>query len=103
MQQQPGALQMAQELMPQAGAFGRAFDQAGNVGHDEALLGADTHHAQIGVQRRERIVGDLGLGVGDRGDQRGLARIGHAQQAHVGQHAQFQLTFLISPGQPGVF
>jgi hypothetical protein len=38
-QQQAGALQVAQELMPQPGAFGGALDQAGNVGHHEALLG----------------------------------------------------------------
>ena len=38
MQQQAGARQMAQELVAQAGAFGRTFDQAGNVGDDEALF-----------------------------------------------------------------
>ena len=37
-QQQARALQVAQELVAEAGAFGRAFDQAGNVGDDEALL-----------------------------------------------------------------
>ena len=58
-QQQPRALQVAQELVAEAGAFGRAFDQAGNVGDHEALLGRDAHHAEVRVQRGERIVGDL--------------------------------------------
>ena len=38
-QQQARALQVAQELVAQAGAFGRALDQARDVGDDEALLG----------------------------------------------------------------
>ena len=39
-QQQARALQVAQELVAEAGAFGGAFDQAGDVGDDEALLRA---------------------------------------------------------------
>ena len=39
-QQQARALQVAQELVAQARAFGGAFDQARNVGDDEALLRA---------------------------------------------------------------
>ena len=38
-QQQARALQVAQELVAEAGAFGGAFDQPGDVGDDEALLG----------------------------------------------------------------
>ena len=45
-QQQPGALQVAQEQVAEAGALGGAFDQTGQVGHHEALLGADAHDAQ---------------------------------------------------------
>ena len=47
MQQQPGALQMAQEQVAQPGAFGSAFDQPGDVGDDEALLGPDAHDAEV--------------------------------------------------------
>ena len=43
----PRALQVAQELVAEARAFRRAFDQAGNVGDHEALLGPDAHHAEI--------------------------------------------------------
>ena len=58
-QQQAGALQVAQELVAQAGALGGALDQARDVGHDEALLGRDAHDAEIRMQRGERVVGDL--------------------------------------------
>ena len=37
-QQQVRALQVAQELVAEAGAFGRALDQARDVGDHEALL-----------------------------------------------------------------
>ena len=43
------------------------------------------------MERGEGVVGDLGARVADGGDEGGLARVGHAQQAHVGQHLQFQL------------
>src|ERR1700760_3882305 len=37
-QQQSRALEVAQERVAEAGAFGRAFDQPGDVGDDEALF-----------------------------------------------------------------
>ena len=36
---------------------------------------------RCGLERRERVVGDLGLGRADRGDQRRLARVGKADRA----------------------
>ena len=89
-QQQPRALQVAQELVAEPGAFGGAFDQARNVGDDEALLGRDADDAEIRMQRRERIVGDLRPRVRDRRDQRRLAGVRHAEQADVGEHAQLE-------------
>ncbi len=91
MQQQPRALQVAQELMAQPGAFRRALDQAGDVGHHEGLLVIDPHHAQVGMQRGEGIVGHLRARIGDVRDKGRLAGVRHAQQAHVGQHLQLQL------------
>ena len=62
MQQHGGALDMAEEAVADAGALMRAFDQPGNVGEHE--VGAvDPHHAEIGVERGEGIVGDLRLGA----------------------------------------
>ena len=48
------------------------------------------------VQRRERIRGHLRAGVRNRGQQRGLARVGIADQAHLGDDAQLEekLAFL---------
>ena len=48
------------------------------------------HHAQIGLERGERIVGDLGPRRGDARDQGGFAGVGKSDQPHVGQQLQFQ-------------
>ena len=58
-QQHARALQVLQETDAEPCTVGRAFDEAGNIGHDEAALIAAGHHAEIRVQRGERIVGDL--------------------------------------------
>ena len=62
MDQQARALDVPQELRPQARTGVRAFDQAGNVGDHKTdfVLGiAHRDHAEIGLQSSERIVGDL--------------------------------------------
>ena len=83
-QQHARALQVSQELVTQARTFGSAFDQARNVGHHERLRRTRTHHTQVRVQRRERVIGNLRARVGDGGDQRRLAGVRHAEQAHIG-------------------
>ena len=56
---------MAEETVADAGAFGGALDQAGDVGeHELAALVADD--AELRAERGEGIVADLGDGVGGR-------------------------------------
>ncbi len=57
--------------------------------------GADAHDAEVRMQGRERVVGDLRLRVRDRGDQGRLAGVRHAEQADVGQHTQLELQLLL--------
>ena len=90
-QQQAGALQMAQELMAEPGPSAAPSMSPGMSATTKLCSGADAHDAEVRVQRREGIVGDLGTCIGDGRDQRRLAGIGHAQQADVGQHLQFEL------------
>jgi len=89
--QQARALQVAQELMAEPGAFGRALDQSGDVGDHEAAIVVHAYHAQIRVQRCERIVGDLGTRGRNRADKSGLACVGQTQQPDVGEHLEFEL------------
>ena len=81
---------MAQKAGAESAALVRPLDDAGNVGHDERFMVANLHDAQIGFERGEGIVGDLGFGGGNSREQRTLARIGKAHQSHVGQHLQFE-------------
>src|SRR5690606_31710747 len=46
--------------------------------------------AQVGRERRERVVGDLGPGLGDGRDQRGLSGVGIADQRHVREELELQ-------------
>ena len=89
MQDRAAALDMAEEAVAEAVALVRAFDQAGNVGEHEIAL-VDLHHAEAGMQRRERIVGDLRLGGGDGGEQGRFAGVGQADEADVGDQLQPQ-------------
>ena len=93
MHQQASTLDVAKELRAQAGAFVGAFDQAGDVGDDEAdfiCLFADDHHAEIRLQGGEGIVGDFRARGGNTGNQRGLADVGKADQADIGQELEFE-------------
>ena len=64
-------------------------DQPGDVG-DGVDLGPRGHHAEIGFQGGERVVGDLRPGRGQHRDQRGLAGAGEADQADIGHRLEFQ-------------
>ena len=56
------------------------------------------------MQCGERVVSHFRTGVGHLRDEGGLARVGHAQQAHVGQHLQLQLqpALLARPARCGL-
>ena len=60
MDEEPGALDVAQELVAQARPGVGALDQAGDVGDHEGMQRIDPHHAEVGRQSGERIIGDLG-------------------------------------------
>jgi hypothetical protein len=88
-QEHAAALDMAEEAVADSMAFVRALDEAGNVGDDE-FARIDADDAKPGVQRREGIVGDLGLGGRDRGEEGRLAGIGQADEAGIGDQLQPQ-------------
>jgi hypothetical protein len=72
-QQGRATLDVAQELEPQALALARTFDETRHVG-DGVTRRARLDDAEVGVQRREGVVGDLRAGGRHRGDERRLAR-----------------------------
>ena len=88
-EQHAAALDMAEEAVADPGAFGRALDQAGDVGDDElAALVADD--AELRAGGGEGIGADLGLRVGDGVDEGRLAGVGQPDQAGVGEQLEPQ-------------
>ena len=68
----------------------RPLDDTRNIGHDERLVVTHLDDAQVGFERGESIVGDLGFGSRDHREQGALARIGEPDQPDVGQDLQFE-------------
>ena len=76
--------------MAEAGTLAGALDQPRDVRDDELALVA-FEHAEHRRERRERIVGDLRRGAGQAREQRGLAGVGEADEADVGEQLQREL------------
>ena len=81
---------MAEETITDPGTFMRAFDQARNIGNDEARIGSKVDHPQVRVQRCERIGGDFRVRAADGGQEGGFAGIGQADQPGIGNQLQAQ-------------
>ena len=87
MRQSAAALDMAEEPVAEAVALVRALDEAGNVGEHE-VAPVDLDDAEARVERRERIIGDLGLGRRDRGEEGRFAGVRQADEAGVGDQLE---------------
>ena len=99
----PRALDVAQEAVPESLALVRARDQPGQVGEDEAPVVAELDEAEVRLERRERVVGDPRRGARDAREERRLARVGQADEPRVGEQAQLELQLALgSSGSPGV-
>jgi hypothetical protein len=94
--QHGAALHVPEELQAEAATQAGAGDQAGDVRDREPdLPGLD--HAELGHQRRERVVGDLRPGRGQRRDQARLARAGEADEADVRDGLELQRDVAVLP------
>ena len=84
---------MAQELMAEADALRGAFDEAGDVRHDEGLAFAHGNDAQDRDDGGEVVVADDGLCLTDDRDEGGLADVWEPEQADVREELQLELQF----------
>ena len=96
---------MAQKVQAQPTTLGGTRDQAGDVGNGVGVL-TGGHHAEVGHQRGEWVVGDFRLGRRDRRHQGRLTRRGEADQSDVGDGLEFQgqvagLALLPEKGESG--
>ncbi len=77
--------------MTESPTLARALDQSRNVGDDELRVVVDADDTEVGLEGRERVVGDLRLGRRDDADQRALADVGKADEGDVGHQLQLDL------------
>ena len=105
--QQSTALGVAQEGAPYAAARVRSIDQPGDIQPHHPLAQPEAGslaHAEVGHERREGVVGDLGRRSGDVGEERALARVRVADQADVGhqRHLEYERELIRGTGRAGL-
>ena len=82
MGQHGGSLDVAQEVQAETTALTGARDEPRDVGDRERVV-PHRDHTEVGRQGGEGVVGDLGLGGRDHGDQRGLPGGRESHEPHV--------------------
>src|SRR6516164_6572609 len=101
MEDHRAALDMAEKPGADPGTVAGALDQTGEVGQDDFLV-VQPYDAELRLQRRERIVGDLRPGVRDRSEERRFAGVGQANQANIGDQLQAQPNPGLTAGPAGI-
>ena len=87
MQEHAATLDVAEEARAQPRPLVGALDQPRDIGQHEVAR-RRAHHAEVGVERREGVVGDLGLGRAHGRQEGGLAGIGETDDAGVGDQLE---------------
>ena len=91
MHQHPGALEVAEEVQSQARAAVRTLDETRDICEHQRAPGIERSDSKIGVQRGERICGDLRMCAGHRGEQRRFACVGQPHEPDVGNELQLEV------------
>ncbi len=82
---------VAEEVMAEADVLMRAFDQTRDVSQGATTVFMEVDDAHHRLEGGEGIVGDLGLGRTEGSEQRGLASVGEADEAGIGDAAEFEV------------
>ena len=86
--------------MAEPDALARALDQPRHVGDRELAPVGRVDRAEHRRERRERVVGDLRLGVRDPAQERRLARVREAEERRVGEQLEPSSSSASSPAWP---
>src|SRR2546429_48183 len=84
-------LGVPQELVTEAPALRRSRDEARQVGDHERALVVHADDAERWRERREGVVGDLGLGRRHPRHEGGLAGVGEPDDADVGEELELEV------------
>ncbi len=90
MDQDSSSFHVPEKLQTQPDARVRAFDQARDVRHDERSVAIDLHASQVRMFGGKGIIGDGRTSFRQAAQQRALAGVRLAEQAHVGDHLQLE-------------
>ena len=101
-EQEPGPLEMGEELVPEPDALARPLDQARHVGDRELAAVGAVDRSEHRRERRERVVGDLRLRVRDPAQERRLAGVRQPRAGGVGHQLEVQLELERLSRQPGL-
>ena len=99
-QQQAGALEMGEELVPEPDALARALDQARHVRNRELPAVGPVDRAEHRRQRRERVVGHLRLRIRDPPQERRLAGVRQPGAGGVGHQLEVELELVALARHP---
>src|SRR5689334_17875208 len=92
---------MTEEAVAEPDAFVRVLDQPGKVRQHELAL-VDANHAELRMQRGERVVRNLRLCGADGGKEGRLAGIRQTDKAGICDQLQPKANGALLTGQPGV-
>src|SRR6516162_6438094 len=95
------ALDMTEKPRANSRTLAGTLDQTREVGQREFLV-VDSYDAELRLQGRERVVGDLGPGVRDRGKEGRLAGIRQADETDIGDQLQAQPDPGLMAGPAGI-
>ena len=98
----PRPLEVREELVAEARTLGGTLDQPRNVRDDELGAVRRVDRPEHRLERRERVVGDLRLRIGDPREQRRLPGIREADERSVGEQLQVQLELGLLAWQAGL-
>ena len=82
---------MSQKLNSQTAPFVRTFDNSRNIRNHECTVSGKLHHSQIGFERRERVIGNLGPRRRNARNQCRFPRVRIPYQPHIRQQFQLKL------------
>ena len=89
MHEDAGSFDVPEEFVSESDSLVRAFDESGDVDHDEGVS-AMFDHSERWFEGGEGVVGDFGPGGGDDGDEAGFSGVGRADYADVGEEFEFE-------------
>ena len=108
MNEEARAFDVAEEANAEAGAFVRAFDEAGQIGDDESAAelramsagaAVSVDNAKVGLERSEWIVGNFRARGRDYRDQGGFAHVGEAHKANIREELEFEAEMTLFAGK----